>query len=512
MNKAFVSIILSLFLTASGFSQQLLGTCGSSLEDNLLIKQRMLENRAEWQGKLIQRGGAPSYVPVRYWLVARADGTGRLPFKNVIDNLCALNKIYASLNMVFYLKETVNWDNQFVFDDPTSTLGQAYINQKMQTNKNAINIFTANVANASDLGVLAFYRPQGDYVVSNKLYVSSNGTTLAHELGHYFSLAHTFVGWENDKYDELTMSCSKPTPILIGGGFLVEYVDRNKPGTNPSKKNCQEAADGFCDTPADYNLGLGFQGPGCVYTGCAKDPDNVKLDPDELNLMSYFLNCIKQFSTEQGDAIVKDYVSSGRNYLRNPVYIPKPEITDQVNYNYPNANTAPLGYDTVYFDWDDVPNADRYIFEIAENTGFNINAKVFVLNHSDTVLTNLKKSKSHYWRVTPFNQNSFCVVPKAVAFVTPSWTVASDNLEIEGVRSFVTQINEEHPNLIIQSNQSQIISLQIIDANGKIVEFKKLSIVNGENNIPLPKLNPGFHLYRILDKMQRSNSGKFIIQ
>lgn len=101
MNKAFVSIILSLFLTASGFSQQLLGTCGSSLEDNLLIKQRMLENRAEWQGKLIQRGGAPSYVPVRYWLVARADGTGRLPFKNVIDNLCALNKIYASLNMVF---------------------------------------------------------------------------------------------------------------------------------------------------------------------------------------------------------------------------------------------------------------------------------------------------------------------------------------------------------------------------------------------------------------------------
>ncbi|MFZ1256021.1 MAG: hypothetical protein WAR77_06680, partial [Saprospiraceae bacterium] len=357
MNKAFVSIILSLFLTASGFSQQLLGTCGSSLEDNLLIKQRMLENRAEWQGKLIQRGGAPSYVPVRYWLVARADGTGRLPFKNVIDNLCALNKIYASLNMVFYLKETVNWDNQFVFDDPTSTLGQAYINQKMQTNKNAINIFTANVANASDLGVLAFYRPQGDYVVSNKLYVSSNGTTLAHELGHYFSLAHTFVGWENDKYDELTMSCSKPTPILIGGGFLVEYVDRNKPGTNPSKKNCQEAADGFCDTPADYNLGLGFQGPGCVYTGCAKDPDNVKLDPDELNLMSYFLNCIKQFSTEQGDAIVKDYVSSGRNYLRNPVYTPKPEITDQVNYNYPNANTAPLGYDTVYFDWDDVPNA-----------------------------------------------------------------------------------------------------------------------------------------------------------
>lgn len=81
-------------------------------------------------------------------------------------------------------------------------------------------------------------------------------------------------------------------------------MDRAKPGTN-GKLHCNQSADGFCDTPADYNLGFGFQGPGCVYTGCAKDPDNVKLDPNEANLMSYFWIVLKTFQKNKKQLLQK---------------------------------------------------------------------------------------------------------------------------------------------------------------------------------------------------------------
>ena len=140
--------------------------------------------------------------------------------------------------------------------------------------------------------------------------MSSNGTTIAHELGHFFSLAHTFFGWEGNTYN-----CSLPTPTVTPSGVLVEYVSRTKMFNN--QLLCKVAADGFCDTQADYNLGFGWpSSAGCVYSGCAKDPDNVPLDPDEKNIMSYFLSCLEYFSEEQKEAILLDYLSSKRSSLR----------------------------------------------------------------------------------------------------------------------------------------------------------------------------------------------------
>lgn len=511
MNKFLICFILGSILANSGFSQQIIGTCGTNSQDNLVIKNRMLANREAWGSKLLQRGGAPNYVPVTYWLVSKNDGTGSITIKNVIDNLCALNKIYDPGNIVFYLKAVIPFANTYVYDDPSSTLGEAYINQKMQSNKNAVNIFAANTARASDPGVLAFYTPQGDYVVTNKNYVNSNASTLAHEIGHYFSMPHTFIGWgEASLYNELTMNCIKPTPTMVENGILVEYVDRDKPGTVANKKHCEQAADGFCDTPADYNLGYGFSGPGCSYSGCAKDPDGVKLDPDETNLMGYFLNCQKQFSEQQRAAILKDYLSPGRDYLKKP-YTPKPDITDVVNYLSPTVSIPPKGYDTVQFDWADVPNADSYIFEIAENIGFNINGKLFVLNHSDTTLTGLKKSKNYYWRVTPFNQNSFCVVPKTTNFITPSWTVASENIEINGLDSYIYLNAEGDYHLKLTSNSNQELYFHILNAAGAVIQNIPVQINIGASQFQLPKLSSGIYFYRLVDKKLRSNSGKFII-
>ncbi|MBK7359623.1 MAG: T9SS type A sorting domain-containing protein [Saprospiraceae bacterium] len=511
MNRILFVFLIGFLIPISDFAQEL-GKCGTGLHENISIRDRMFANRETFKDQIIQRSGAPYYIPVTYWMVAKADGSGRITIKNVIENLCAINKIYESLNMVFYLKAANSINNSFIYDDPSSTLGKAYINQYMLSNKNAVNIFVGNIANASSPGVLAFYTGDGDYIVCGKLHVGPNGTTLAHEIGHFFSLPHTFIGWEETDYLTVSNNCTTPPPISIfyrGNEVKTEYVDRAKPGTN-GKLHCNQSADGFCDTPADYNLGFGFQGPGCVYTGCAKDPDNVKLDPNEANLMSYFLDCIKDFSEEQKAAITKDYLSTGRSYLKSPVYSPKPDVTDAVNYITPTGSIPPLGYDTVRFDWDDVPNADKYIFEIAENIGFNINNKLFLLSHSDTVLYNLKKNANHYWRVTPYNSNSFCVVSKISNFRTPSWTVANENIELSGLTVYFRQYEENKISLIIHSENNQSLQMQLFSTDGQGISNTNFKVQTGTNYFELDNLQAGIYFYRISDLTGKFNSGKFI--
>ncbi len=499
MNRILNCAILA-FLLASGtqIQAQSSGSCGSGLEDNALIKQRMLKNQEHWQDRLLPRGGAVNYIPVNIWLMANDNGVGRLSISRALDLLCCLNKsVYNEMDFQFYLNKVFFENRSYVYDDPSSQLGEAYIRSYMLSNKNAINIFVCKVARASDPNVLAFYNPQGDYIVTNKDYVNSNCTTLAHELGHYFSLPHTFYGWEGTDYNSITSNCSKPTPLVVsfaGGTVNVEFVSRDKPGTG-GKMLCEQSADGFCDTPADYNLGLGWTG-GCNYDGCAKDPDDQKLDPMETNLMSYFLNCISTFTPQQRDAVIKDYLSSDRNYLRRtPAYSPLPEITGQLVYNFPTNTNPPPGFDKVQFDWEDVPNATTYFFEIAENTGLSLNYQSFRLTHSDTVLTNLVKNKTYHWKVTPYNSNSFCLVPRLITFKNPNWTVATDDAGNEsGKPQFV--LNEVGSATVrFNSEHAQTISLQLVDVKGITVRTATLYANPGINTVQLDALAPGIYFW-----------------
>ena len=41
----------------------------------------------------------------------------------------------------------------------------------------------------------------------------------------------------------------------------------------------KNSGDFLCDTPADYNLGFGWNN--CNYTGGAMDPNGILLNPDE---------------------------------------------------------------------------------------------------------------------------------------------------------------------------------------------------------------------------------------
>jgi hypothetical protein len=114
--------------------------------------------------------------------------------------------------------------------------------------------------------------------------VNSKGISekkVAHLMGHYFGLMHTFAGTTK------------------------ELVKRT---------NCATAGDRLCDTPADpFELGeplddyLDLQYP-CRFINKQRDAQGEYYTPDVGNFMSYYFPCHCSFSREQLELMAKNYL------------------------------------------------------------------------------------------------------------------------------------------------------------------------------------------------------------
>ncbi|MFN8330013.1 MAG: hypothetical protein U0T81_02150 [Saprospiraceae bacterium] len=106
--------------------------------------------------------------------------------------------------------------------------------------------------------------------------------TLSHEIGHYFSLT---IPSSDGKPILMTAQC-QPLTTLPQRPEGIGRICRSREAIFKQQLHCNVSADGFCDTPADYNLGFGFNG--CKYSAALKDPDDVPPILMAFNIMSYF--------------------------------------------------------------------------------------------------------------------------------------------------------------------------------------------------------------------------------
>lgn len=238
----------------------------------------------------VSRASIVNSIPIKVHIIRKTDGSGGLSVSDLNAAMANMNAFYANAYMEFFICDGINYiddDNYYDFQkaDESPLTSANNVN-------GLINIyFTDNVESSSGSSLCGYaYYPGGADVILMQNGCATNGSTLPHEVGHFFSLYHTHG----------------PSNLALTN----ELVDGS---------NCDTDGDEICDTPADPQLNYSNVDANCIYIDSGLTDDNGdSYTPDTNNIMSYSRKeCRTLFSTEQYARIYATY-RSVRNYFTCP--------------------------------------------------------------------------------------------------------------------------------------------------------------------------------------------------
>ncbi|MCD2259676.1 T9SS type A sorting domain-containing protein [Psychroserpens luteolus] len=283
-------LLLTIFCSITNAVAQHVEECGTvftpeseSYFKKILPQVKQYEE-AYFQNLALRRSStAISSVPIKAHIIRNTDGTGGLTASQLNDAIANMNAFYANALLEFFLCDGINYiDDSTYFDYETNE--EAALTAANNVN-NVINIYFANtvVNSSSGSGLCGYaYFPGGPEVILMNNNCAMNGSTLPHEMGHFFALSHTH-GPSN----------STQTTELVDGS------------------NCDTDGDFICDTPADPQLGYSNVSAFCDYTGNDTDANGDTFAPAPRNIMSYSRKeCRDEFSPQQYARIYGIYQAS----------------------------------------------------------------------------------------------------------------------------------------------------------------------------------------------------------
>jgi len=238
------------------------------------------------------------YVPIKAHIVRTSGGTGGLTVAELTAAIANMNTFYINANMQFYLCDGIHYIDDNTYYDFNQTQEAAL--HAAHGVANLINIYFCNSVTSSGGSSLCGYAyfPGGPDVIMMANNCATNGSTLPHEMGHFFSLYHTH-GTTN-------------------GTLTDELVDAS---------NCVGAGDRVCDTEADPQLGNGNVTAACVYNNTAPYTGGVTVDangdpfvPNPNNIMSYARKACRTLFTPGQYARIYSAYSTSRNYFTCPTF------------------------------------------------------------------------------------------------------------------------------------------------------------------------------------------------
>ena len=258
---------------------------------------------------------------------------------------------------------------------------------------NVVNVYVVD----DPAGNCGYFSWGGDALAVAKSCSDAGSTTLSHELGHYFSLPHTFSGWEG-AYDT-NNGLTDPPP-----NWQQERADGS---------NCLTAGDGFCDTPADY---LSFRWS-CPYTTSLYDPTGALVVPDETYYMSYALDaCTSRFSEEQKEAMIANLYSIRTDLLGNPT--PNTSQPADTYVFYPGAGQQNVNPNNVVISWKAAEGTDEYYVEAVQYTNQVSGTNVKTYTTDTFLVANLDAFVQYYVSVLPINDGNTCAKKGSTGFKT----------------------------------------------------------------------------------------------
>lgn len=424
-------------------------------------------------------------IPVTIHIVRTSNGGGGFFEFNAFLTICDLNSRMTSSGMFFYLAEPVRFINDDTYYNATD-YSPLFSMISIENVPRTMNIYYTNLGQMGLCG-FAFYPNTGPggfqndgAVVMSFACSQPNGTTLTHEVGHYFNLPHTF-----DRTSSNPLSATN-----------AERVTRltNEPPPRLSA-NCATEGDEFCDTPADF-IGNRWSCP----TGQIQlDVNGDRFRPDSSFYMSYSSDaCMSRFSTQQILAMRATLANTGapRGYM---LINPMP--------NFGTINSTPVQLlpalnDTVpgnraVFSWNAVPGATAYQFRV-----LLFNFAVIDTITTDTFFVNntraIRQLREHSWEVRALNGANLCTpYSNRVSFFSTSYvqTTSVDPLTAIVPKVYPNPVSRGGELTLERPENQQPIDVRLIDIQGRLVqhwptfEGQKLSIPQD--------IKPGMYLLQL---------------
>ena len=246
-----------LFVAASLLGFSLLnaqtGGCGTVIPEALIT--------AEKDTIHIVSGGATESLPqlnrmfsITVFVVNNSDNTPGIAAPIIQNAVAIINQYFSPIALSFKIC-AINYIPNYQFDNLISDKDLLI----QYADMNTINLYiTKNLYNQKGTDVNGYTYMPG-VMRKNSIFVTKSGMTgssLAHQMGHFFNLYHTHES----------------------AAFGAELAK--------DRSNCATTGDRCCDTDADPNLD-GLTTASCVYTAKLKDSKNDLYTPSPKNIMSF---------------------------------------------------------------------------------------------------------------------------------------------------------------------------------------------------------------------------------
>ncbi len=242
-------------------------------------------------------------IPIKAHVIRSSNGLGGISDEDINIAVANLNSIYSDAYMEFFLCEGID----YIDEDTLCHIKKGDEESLKETNfvPGLINIyFTDFIENELQESICGYSDNQGrnDVIVMKNSCVI-NDSSLAHEMGHFFSLIHTH-GPDSNK-------------------MTTEFVDGS---------NCDTDGDGICDTPADPKLTYKNVNNFCQYTGTETDAHGDAFTPDTGNIMSYAMKSCRTHFSQQQLARMYAFYHTVKYYLECPSF--------SANFSVDNGQTC----------------------------------------------------------------------------------------------------------------------------------------------------------------------------
>ena len=279
--------------------------CGFEISEETMRTLHAISKKSK--GHIVRSGIVE--VPVSLNVVRQDNGSGGITSSDIETQFNSMNLLYADAGIEFVICGDVNYIN-----NSNLYTADSYDQAELRNTYNKDNVVNLYVTGAvlmgsSNTNVCGYaYYPGGLEVSFLAASCFNNGSTLPHEMGHFFGLIHTH-----------------------GPSNSFNSTEERADGSNG-----ETTGDLILDTPSDPNLS-GQVNSSCEYIGDYTDSVGVSHNPDPTNTMSYSLKQCRTYLSPGQLAKINYVLQTSRSNL-----VCTETVTQNGTEEYPYIIESPL--------------------------------------------------------------------------------------------------------------------------------------------------------------------------